>query len=88
MLSYSGLSKGFWGEAILTAGHNLKRVSTKANNTPLYKYCTKKKTNLTYIRIWGCKAIVRLSGNKRSNIGERGLEQIFVGYVEFSKTYK
>lgn len=32
--------------------------------------------------------MVRVSGNKRKKIGERGLEGIFVGYAKFSKTYR
>ena len=33
----------------------------------------KKKPNLSYLKVWGCKAIVRLSGNKRKKLGERGI---------------
>ncbi|GJY77011.1 reverse transcriptase domain-containing protein [Tanacetum coccineum] len=49
MLSYSGLSDGFWGEAM---------------------------------------AIVRLSDPKRKTLGEKGIDCIFVGYVEHSKAYR
>ncbi|GKE16297.1 zinc finger, CCHC-type containing protein [Tanacetum coccineum] len=49
MLSYSGLSEGFWGEAM---------------------------------------AIVRLPGPKRKTLGEKGIDCIFVGYVEHSKAYR
>ncbi|GJY12159.1 zinc finger, CCHC-type containing protein [Tanacetum coccineum] len=48
MLSYSGLSEGFWGEAM---------------------------------------AIVRLPDPKRKTLGEKGIDCIFVGYVEHSKAY-
>ncbi|GJS20023.1 zinc finger, CCHC-type containing protein, partial [Tanacetum coccineum] len=49
MLSYSGLSEGFWGEAM---------------------------------------AIVRLLDPKRKTLGEKGINCIFVGYVEHSKAYR
>ncbi|GJS85776.1 zinc finger, CCHC-type containing protein [Tanacetum coccineum] len=49
MLSYSGLSQGFWGEAI---------------------------------------AVVRLPDPKLKTLGERGIECIFVGYAEHSKSYR
>ncbi|GJV26253.1 hypothetical protein Tco_1378948 [Tanacetum coccineum] len=49
MLSYSGLSEGFWGEAM---------------------------------------AVVRLSEPKRKNLGEKGIDCIFIGYAEHSKVYR
>ncbi|GJS90883.1 G-type lectin S-receptor-like serine/threonine-protein kinase [Tanacetum coccineum] len=49
MLSYSGWSEGFWGEAM---------------------------------------AIVRLPDPKRKTLGEKGIDYIFVGYVEHSKAYR
>ncbi|GJU52052.1 zinc finger, CCHC-type containing protein [Tanacetum coccineum] len=48
MLSYSGLSEGFWGEVM---------------------------------------AVVRLPDPKRKTLGEKGIDCIFVGYVEHSKAY-
>nr|GFA25611.1 zinc finger, CCHC-type [Tanacetum cinerariifolium] len=39
MLSYSGLSKGFWGEAMLTAYYLLNRVPNKRNKTTPYELC-------------------------------------------------
>ena len=35
MLSFSGLSQGFWGEAMLTACYLLNRVPTKGTRLPL-----------------------------------------------------
>nr|GEW49652.1 hypothetical protein [Tanacetum cinerariifolium] len=37
MLSYSGLSEGFWGEAMLTACYLLNRVPNKGNKTTPYE---------------------------------------------------
>ncbi|GJV21467.1 zinc finger, CCHC-type containing protein [Tanacetum coccineum] len=37
MLSYSGLSEGFWGEAMLTACYLLNRVPNKRNKTTPYE---------------------------------------------------
>ncbi|GJZ34665.1 zinc finger, CCHC-type containing protein [Tanacetum coccineum] len=39
MLSYSGLSEGFWGEAMLTACYLLNRVPNKRNKTTPYELC-------------------------------------------------
>ena len=79
MLSYSGLSEGFWGEAMLTACHILNRVPTKGNKAIPYEQWYKRKPNLSYLRVWGCRAIVRVPGNKRKKLGERDFDCIFVG---------
>jgi len=88
MLSYSGLSDGFWGEAMLTACHILNRVPMRTNKETPYELWYKKKPNLSYLKVWGCRAIVRVPGNKKKKLGERGLECIFIGYAIHSKTYR
>ncbi|GKB22455.1 zinc finger, CCHC-type containing protein [Tanacetum coccineum] len=85
MLSYSGLSQGFWGEAMLTAFYLLNRVPNKRNRITPYELLTKRKPNLNYLRVWGCRAGVRLSDSKIKTLGERGIECIFVGYAKHSK---
>nr|GEW19904.1 zinc finger, CCHC-type [Tanacetum cinerariifolium] len=87
MLSYSGLSEGFWGEALLTACYLLNRVPNKRNKTNPYELWYKKRPSLTYLRIWACRTIVRLPDPKRKTLGEKGIDCIFVGYVEHSKAY-
>ncbi|KAL0302374.1 UNVERIFIED_CONTAM: Retrovirus-related Pol polyprotein from transposon TNT 1-94 [Sesamum angustifolium] len=88
MLSYSGLSGRFWGEAMLTACYLLNRVSNKRNKVTPYELWYKKKPNLNYLRIWGCRAVVRLPEPKKKSLGERGIDYIFIGYAEHSKAYR
>ncbi|GJY20394.1 hypothetical protein Tco_0392960 [Tanacetum coccineum] len=88
MLSYSGLSQGFWGGAMLTACYLLNRVPNKRNMITPYELWTKRKTNLNYLVVWGCRAVVRLTDPKLKTLGERGLECIFVGYAEHSKDFR
>nr|GFA55698.1 zinc finger, CCHC-type [Tanacetum cinerariifolium] len=88
MLSYSGLSQGFWGEAMLTACYLLNRVPNKRNKITLYELWNKRKPNLNYLRVWGCRAAVRLPDLKLKNLSERGIDCIFVGYVEHSKAFR
>nr|GEV69655.1 zinc finger, CCHC-type [Tanacetum cinerariifolium] len=64
MLSYSRLSQGFWGEAMLIACYLLNRVHNKRNITTPYELWTKKKPNLNYIRVWGCRETLRLPDPK------------------------
>ena len=51
MLSKSGLSEGFWGEAMLTACYILNRVPNKRNSTTPYELWNKKRPNLSYFRV-------------------------------------
>ncbi|KAL0435451.1 UNVERIFIED_CONTAM: Retrovirus-related Pol polyprotein from transposon TNT 1-94 [Sesamum radiatum] len=88
MLSYSGLSDGFWGEAMLTACYLLNKVPNKRNKVTPYELWYKKKPNLNYLRIWGCRAVVRLPEPKKKSLGERGIDCIFIGYAEHSKAYR
>ncbi|GKB07119.1 zinc finger, CCHC-type containing protein [Tanacetum coccineum] len=53
-----------------------------------YELWTKKKPNLNYLRVWGCRAVVRLPDPKLKTLGERGIECIFVGYAEHSKAFR
>ncbi|GJV15628.1 zinc finger, CCHC-type containing protein [Tanacetum coccineum] len=88
MLSYSGLSQGYWGEAMLTACYLLNRVPNKRNRITPYELWTKRKPNLNYLRVWGCRAVVRLPDPKLKTLDERGIECIFVGYAEHSKAFR
>ncbi|GJU05971.1 zinc finger, CCHC-type containing protein [Tanacetum coccineum] len=85
MLSYLGLSQGFWGEALLTTCYLLNRVPNKKNRITPYELWTKRKPNLNYLRVWGFRVVVRLPDPKIKTLGERGIECIFVGYAEHSK---
>ncbi len=88
MLSYSGLSKGFWGEALLTACHILNRIPVKDNKKTPYELWKNRKPNLGYLKVWGCRAIVRLPETKRKKLGSKGVECIFIGYAQHSKAYR
>nr|KAJ0211099.1 hypothetical protein LSAT_V11C400217220 [Lactuca sativa] len=87
MFSYSGLSERFWGEAMLTSCYILNRTPNKrSKNTPYELWC-KKVPNLSYLKVWGCRAVIRLTEPKRKTLGERGIDCIFIGYAEHSKAY-
>nr|GEX06900.1 hypothetical protein [Tanacetum cinerariifolium] len=52
------------------------------------KNMTKKKPNLNYLGVWGCRAVVRLLDPKLTTLGERDIKCIFVGYAEHSKAFR
>jgi hypothetical protein len=49
MLETAGLSKEWWGEAILTASHVLNRVPTKNKEITQFEEWEKKRLNLSYL---------------------------------------
>nr|KAJ0187373.1 hypothetical protein LSAT_V11C900477740 [Lactuca sativa] len=88
MFSYFGLSEGFWGEAMLTACYILNKTPNKrSKNTPYELWC-KMVPTLSYLKVYGCRAVVRLTEPKRKTVGERGVDCIFIGYAEHSKAYR
>ena len=88
MMSYSGLAEGFWGEAILTACYLLNRVPCKRNKVTPYELWHGHPPELSYLRVWGCRAVVRATDPKRKTLGEKGFDSIFIGYAENSKCYR
>ena len=50
MLDTSGLSKAWWGEAVLTSCHVLNKVPTKDNEITPYEQWAKRRTTLSYLR--------------------------------------
>ncbi|GKB69420.1 zinc finger, CCHC-type containing protein [Tanacetum coccineum] len=64
MTNKRGLSQGFCGEAMLTTCYLLNRVLNKRNMITPYELWTKRKPNLNYLRVWGCRAVVRLPDPK------------------------
>nr|GEV89755.1 zinc finger, CCHC-type [Tanacetum cinerariifolium] len=53
-----------------------------------YELWTKRKPNLNYLRVWGCRTDVRLLDLKLKNLGKKGIECIFVGYAKHSKAFR
>jgi hypothetical protein len=66
MLDTSGLSKEWWGEAILTACHVLNRVPIKNKEITPFDEWEKKRVNLSYLRPWGYLTKVNVPINKKT----------------------
>ncbi|GJU08274.1 zinc finger, CCHC-type containing protein [Tanacetum coccineum] len=43
---------------------------------------------MNYLMVWGYRAVVRLPDPKLETLSERGIECIFIGYVEHSKAFR
>ena len=88
MLSTAGLSKEWWGEAILTACHVLNRVPTKNKEITPFEEWEKRRLNLSYLRTWGCLAKVNVPINKKRKLGPKTVDCIFLGYAFHSIGYR
>ena len=73
MLVSSGLSSNMWGEAILSACHELWEG---------------RKPNLEYLKVWGCLAKVMLPEPKRRKLGSRTCDCVFISYACNSLCYR
>ncbi|GKE89500.1 zinc finger, CCHC-type containing protein [Tanacetum coccineum] len=73
---------------MLTTCYLLNMVPNKRNRITPYELWTKRKPNLNYLRVWGCRAVVRLPDPKLKILGEKGIECVFVGYADHSKAFR
>jgi hypothetical protein len=78
MLSTAGLSKAWWGEAILTACHVLNRVPTKNKEITPFEEWEKRRLNLSYLHTWGCLAKVNVPINKKRKLGPKIVDCVFL----------
>ena len=88
MLETAGLSKEWWGEAILIACHVLNRVPTKNKDITPFEEWEKKRLNLSYLRTWGCLAKVNVSINKKRKLGPKTVDCVFLGYAIRNVEYR
>ncbi|XP_070042555.1 uncharacterized protein [Nicotiana tomentosiformis] len=90
MLIVSGMPKNFWAEAINTACYLLNRCMVRPifEKTP-YELLRGRKSNITYLRAFGCKCFVHNNGKEvLGKFDDRSDEEIFLGYSPHNKAYK
>ena len=87
LLEHSGMTKGFWAEAMGTAAHILNRSPHKNLDwwTP-YELFYGRALDISYFRIFGCRAWVFNDQGKKWD--PKSLPMIFVGYEFRSKAYR
>jgi hypothetical protein len=88
MLETLGLSKEWWGEAILTACHVLNKVPTKNKEITPFEEWGKRKLNIYYLRTWGCLAKVNVPINKKRKLGLKTIDCVFLGYAFHNIEYR
>jgi hypothetical protein len=87
MLCCSGLSKSWWGEAILTACFVLNRVLSSKGEIIPYEGSKGRKPALVFLRAWGYLAKVNVPACKKRKLGPKTVNCIFLGYAQHSAAY-
>lgn len=88
MLATAGLSKAWWGEALLTLCHVLNKVPNKNKEKTLYEEWIGRKPSLSYLRTWSCLAKVNILIPKKRKFGPKTVDYIFLGYAQRSVGYR
>ena len=81
MLDTVGLSKAWWGEALLTVSHVLDRVSNRNKDQTPYEIWIERKPSLSYLRTWGCLVKVNVPINKKRKLGPKTVDCVFLGML-------
>jgi hypothetical protein len=81
MLYHSGLSDGFWAEALLTAGHIINMSpSMPVGSKILQDLWTRRKLDYGKLRIFGCEAYILLPKDECRKLESRSWKCVFLGY--------
>jgi len=88
ILDIAGLSKEWWGEAILTACHVLNRVPTKNKKKTPFEEWEKKRPTLSYLRTLGYLAKVSVPITKKRKFEPKTMDCVILGYTIHSVGYR
>ena len=88
MLDTAGLSREWWGEALMTASHVLNRVPMKNKEITPFEEWERKRLKLSYLRTWGCLAKVNVPITKKRKLGPKIVDCVFLGYTFHSIGYR
>ena len=90
LLHGAGLSLGFWECAVDTAVHTYNRTPTRTIGwrTPHELWADGHVPDVSYFRVFGCKAYVHTTEDKRKKLDLRSVEMTLIGYEPGSKGYR
>jgi hypothetical protein len=89
MLKGMGVPASFWGEAVSTAVHILNRSFTRSvdGRTP-FEAWHGHKPDVQYLRVFGCRAHVKLTRPGLKKLDDRSMPAVFLEYEPRSKAYR
>ncbi|KAK8672322.1 hypothetical protein V6N13_110695 [Hibiscus sabdariffa] len=85
MMSHNDLPTSFWGYALETAAFTLNRVPSKSVQKTPHEMWTGKRPNVSFMKIWGCKAYVK--HQMSTTLESKSEKCTFVGYPKETKGY-
>uniref|UniRef100_A0A5S6QZG6 Integrase catalytic domain-containing protein n=1 Tax=Trichuris muris TaxID=70415 RepID=A0A5S6QZG6_TRIMR len=84
----AGLSKRFWGEAVLTAAYLQNRLPNRSVECTPYEHFYGFKPAVNYLRVFGSKAYSLIPKERRRKLSQNALEGVLVGYGNTTKGYR
>ena len=89
MLLESGLSKGFWVEAVNTACYIQNHVFLRPIlKKTLYELWKGRKPNISYFHVFGFDCFILNTKDKLSKFDPKSDPGVFLGYFSISKAYR
>ncbi|KAK8563377.1 hypothetical protein V6N12_035525 [Hibiscus sabdariffa] len=85
MMSHTDLPTSFWGYALETTAFTLNRVPSKSVQKTPHEMWTGRRPNISFIKIWGCKAYVK--HQMSTKLEPKSEKCTFVGYPKETKGY-
>nr|GEW41999.1 ribonuclease H-like domain-containing protein [Tanacetum cinerariifolium] len=80
MMNLATLPLSFWDYALETATRILNMVPTKKVDKTSYELWYGKVSNLSYLKVWGCEALVKR--DTPDKLHQRFVKCIFIGYLK------
>lgn len=75
MIIDAGVSKSFWAEAVLTAVYLINRIPSKGSGAKSpEEIWSGKQPNLSFIKVFGCRAFAQVPAVKRKKLDEKSIE--------------
>ena len=82
MLNSFGLPHSLWGEALLTANTILNKVPLKKIHKSPYELWKGHKPTYKTLKVWGCLAKVQVPLPKRTKLGPKTIDCVFIEYAK------
>ncbi|BFG40858.1 hypothetical protein CerSpe_271320 [Prunus speciosa] len=77
-----------WGEALLTANTILNRIPHKTSNKSPYEVWKGRLPTYKTLKVWGCLAKVQVPLPKRTKLGPKTIDCVFIGFAFNSAAYR